>query len=240
MLHVFRWFVLVLLSWEKESNADSLIQLLSGPAVQLGNRMQIQSAQSDEGDPNRWVQFEANYWTQLTSQSELVLLLFPQQKLWAWHLSCYKTGSSPEFESTLVSVPGGRPLHLSQWQLALRFVKRNQIWQMFVSVLGASKGLGKHLQSLLLYFCLVSVWNCPQTHPHPSIPSHSDCPIVVLFTSCVVEKLLCSKWVLLEALYKYIGSFFTHRHVHLHLILIMTQFIRFLLAVPRLCEWLVF
>lgn len=48
----------------KRSFIDSNSQLCcSGPAVQLGNRMQSQSPQSVEGDPNRWVQFGANYLT---------------------------------------------------------------------------------------------------------------------------------------------------------------------------------
>lgn len=94
---------------------------------------------------------------------------------------------------------------------------RYQIWCLSVSsehlmkTKWHLKGLGKHLQSLFLCVCSVPLWIPPQNQPHPSIPSHSDCPIVVLFTSCVV-KVLCSKccW---KHFINTSALFFTHKHV---------------------------
>lgn len=71
-----------------------------------------------------------------------------------------------------------------------------------------TEGFGKAPAELISVFLFSGPSEIPLGPTSPSIPSHSDCPIAVLFTSCVLEKVLCSNWVLLKALYKYIRSIF--------------------------------
>lgn len=124
--------------------------------------------------------------------------------LWRWYLS---SDSSPVW-STIVS-----PTELKRPQGVQTRPSDNQASTSCLLVSAnedrtAAEGFGEAPVELMSSVLFLGLCEIPPRATSPSTPSHSDCPILVLFTSCVLEKRLCSNWVLLEALYKYIRSVF--------------------------------